>query len=85
LAGEAKKHEEELTAQLAATVKKYQEEAAAAKKQLAAIEVKTQPPTRAQLLSKALKQCKKEPKNKRAQCTAAATKKYGHKAKTGKK
>ena len=73
-----KKHQEEE----AATNKKRQEEEAAKKKQ-----EESKPPTRAQLLSKALKQCKKEPKNKRAQCIAEATKKYGHKTKkkTGKK
>jgi flagellar biosynthesis GTPase FlhF len=91
---ETKKHEEELNAQIvaikkhqeeaAAEAKKDQEEVAATKKQLAAIEAKSQPPTRAQLLAKALKQCKKEPKNKRAQCEVKAQKKYGHKAKTGK-
>jgi hypothetical protein len=92
---ETKKHEEELNAQIvaikkhqeeaAAEAKKDQEEVAATKKQLAAIEAMTQPPTRAQSLAKALKQCKKEPKSKRAQCIVKAQKKYGHKAKTGKK
>jgi hypothetical protein len=84
LAGEAKKHEEEVTAQLAATVKKYQEEAAATKKQLeatekqlAAIEAKIQPPTRARLLAKALRACQKQPKKQRARCVASAHKKYG--------
>jgi len=87
---EAKKHEEELNAQIAA-IKKHQEEEAAASKKRQEEEAKkkkqeeSKPPTRAQLLSKALKQCKKEPRNKRAQCIAEATKKYGHKAKTGKK
>jgi hypothetical protein len=87
---ETKKHEEELNAQIAA-IKKHQEEAtaeakkdqeevAATKKQLAAIEAKSQLP-RSQLLAKALKQCKKEPKNKRAQCEVKAKKKYGHKGK----
>jgi hypothetical protein len=72
--------------QLAAAVKKDQEEVAAAKKKLEELEkAKSHPPTRAQLLAKALKQCKKEPKNKRAQCEVKAQKKYGHKAKTGKK
>jgi hypothetical protein len=77
LAGEAKRHEEEASAQLAATVKRYQEEAAATKKQLEAIEAKTQSPTRAQRLSKALKQCKKQPKKQQARCVAAAHRKYG--------
>jgi molecular chaperone DnaK (HSP70) len=74
---EAKKHEEELNAQIAAIKKKQEEEAK--KKQ-----EESKPPTRGQLLSKALAQCKKGPKSKRAQCIAAATKKYGHR-KTGKK
>jgi hypothetical protein len=84
LAGEAKKHEEEVTGRLAATVKKYQEEAAATKKQLeamekqlAVIEAKTQPPTRARLLAKALRACQKQPKQQRARCVASAHKKYG--------
>lgn len=79
-----KKHEEEVTAQLAATVKKYQEEAAATKqqleateKQLGAIEAKTKPPTRAQLLAKALKACQKQPKKQRPRCEASAHRKYG--------
>ncbi len=76
---EAKKHEEELNAQITA-IKKHQEEEAAKKKQ-----EESKPPTRAQLLSKALAQCKKKPQSKRAHCMAEATKKYGHKAKTGKK
>ncbi len=67
---EAKKHEEELNAQIAA-LKKKQEEAAANKKSL----------TRGQLLSKALKQCRKESKKRRARCVASAHKKYGPKAK----
>lgn len=46
----------------------------------------TKPPTRAQLLAKALEQCKKDkPKSKRAKCVATATKKYGPKKKTKKK
>jgi hypothetical protein len=92
---EAKKHEEGLNAQIVA-IKKHQEEATAeakkdqeevatTKKQLAALEAKSHTPTRAQLLAKTLKGCKKEPKNKRAQCIVKAQKKYGHKAKTGKK
>ena len=41
-------------------------------------------PTRAQLLAKALKQCQKQPKHKRAKCVALARKRYGPKAR-GKK
>jgi hypothetical protein len=43
------------------------------------------PLTRAQLLAKALKTCKKQPKKKRAQCEATAKKKYGAKKKLKKK
>ncbi|HEX3517882.1 MAG TPA: hypothetical protein VHT29_02495 [Solirubrobacteraceae bacterium] len=75
LAGEAKKHEEEVTAQLAATTKQLE----ATEKQLAVIEAKTQPPTRAQLLAKALKVCQKQPKRQRARCIASARKRYGAK------
>jgi hypothetical protein len=72
--------------QLAAAIKKAQEEVAAAKKKLEELEkAKSHPPTRAQRLAKELKQCKKVPKNKRAQCEAKAEKKYGHKANTSKK
>lgn len=71
---EAKKHEEELNAQIAA-IKKHQEEAAANKKH----QEESKSPTRAQLLAKALKQCKKQPQNKRVQCEARAEKQYGHK------
>jgi hypothetical protein len=78
---EAKRYEEQLNAEIAAIKQREEEEAAERKQE----ESKPKPPTRAQLLSKALKQCKKEPKSKRAQCMAEATKKYGHKAKTGKK
>lgn len=37
------------------------------------------PPTRAQLLAKALKECKKQPKSKRAKCEATARKRYASK------
>jgi hypothetical protein len=40
-------------------------------------ESKSKSPTRTQLLAKALKQCKKQPKRKRAKCEAAAKKRYG--------
>ena len=46
---------------------------------------KPKPLTRAQLLAKALKLCKKEHKSKRAKCEAAARKKYGPKKKHKKK
>jgi hypothetical protein len=71
--------------QLAAALKKDQQEIATAKKKLEELEkAKSHPVTRAQQLAKALKQCKTQPKNKRAQCEAKAQKKYGHKAKAGK-
>lgn len=44
-------------------------------------EAKKKAPTRAQLLAKALKTCKKESKGKRAKCEATARKKYGPKRK----
>jgi hypothetical protein len=71
---EAKKHEGELSAQIAA-LKKHQEEEAARKKQ-----EESKSHTRAQSLNKALKQCKREPKRRRARCVASAHKKYGVKA-----
>jgi len=76
-----RKHEEEATA---AAAKKHQEEEAAAKKKQEEERAKSKPPTRAQLLAKALKSCKQQPKKKRAQCEATARKKYASKAK-GKK
>ena len=98
---EAKKHEAESNAQIAAIKKQQEEEAAADKRRQeaeAAASKKRQeeeakrkqeeskPPTRGQLLSKALARCRKGPKSKRAQCVAAATKKYGRKGeKTGKR
>jgi hypothetical protein len=69
-----------LNAQIAA-IKKHQEEEVAKKKREEESKIKSKSPTRAQELAKALKQCKKEPKTKRAQCKAEATKKYGHKTK----
>lgn len=64
---EAKKHEGELNAQIASLKKQQEEEA---KKQ-----EESRSHTRAQLLSKALKQCKREPKRRRARCVASAHKK----------
>lgn len=68
---EAKKHEEESSSQIAA-LKKHQEEEAVKKK----LE-ESKSHVQAQLLSKALKQCKREPKRRRARCVAKAHKKYG--------
>lgn len=58
----AKKHEEEASAQAAAAAKKYQQELAAARKQL---------------LTRALRDCHKQPRSRRARCEAGAHKKYG--------
>jgi hypothetical protein len=93
----AKKHQEEEAAakaksegeaKAAAEAKAKAEAEAAAKKKAEEEQAKkssTKPLTRAQLLGKALKQCKKEkPKSKRSKCEAAAKKKYASKAK-GKK
>ncbi len=89
-AAASKKHEEEVNAQAAAT-KKHQEEEAAAKKRAeeaaaAAAKKKSQEEAakKKRLLAKALKQCKRQPKHKRAQCVAQAKKKYGHQIKSGK-
>ena len=46
---------------------------------------KPKPPTRAQLLAKALKACKKKPKKQRAACESQAKRKYGTKAKPKKR
>jgi hypothetical protein len=75
-AAASKKREEELNAQIAAS-KKREEEAAAKKKREEA-----KPPTRAELLARALRKCEKQPKRQKARCIASANKKYG--AKTGK-
>ncbi len=76
--GAAKKAAEEATAH-----KKADEEAVIAKKREE--EAAHKPPTRAQLLAKALKSCKKEPKSKRGKCEATARKKYGPKGKKKRK
>ena len=79
----AKKHQEEEAAAAAAKAKAEAEAAAKKKREEEAANKK--PPTRAQLLAKALKQCKKDkPKSKRAKCEATAKKKYASKPK-GKK
>jgi hypothetical protein len=76
----AKKHQEE-----EAVAKRQQEEAAAQKeREEEARKHKAKRPTRAQLLAKALRQCKKEPKRRRARCVAQAHRKYGPKVKKGK-
>ncbi len=90
LAEEAKRHEAELNAQIAAIKKRQQEATAEAEKdQQEVIATKKQLEeskslAQAKLLKKALEQCKTKPKNRRAQCKARAEKKYGSKAKTGK-
>lgn len=97
-AAAAKKHQEEEAvakakaegeAKAAAEAKAKAEAETAAKKKAEEEQTKkssTKPLTRAQLLGKALKQCKKEkPKSKRSKCEAAAKRKYGPKKKTSKK
>jgi hypothetical protein len=95
----AKKKQEE---EAAATKKRQEEEAAkkkaeeeaaakkraeeAAKKKQEEEKHKSKPPTRAHLLAKALKQCKKDRSQKaRARCVLKAEKKYGPQHKRGKK
>jgi hypothetical protein len=84
-AEEAKRHEAELNAEIAA-IKKHQEEEAAANKQRQEAEAakkkqeESKPPTRAQLLTRALRKCEKQPKRQRARCVASAYKKYAAKA-----
>jgi hypothetical protein len=86
--GSSKKQQEEAEA-----AKKHQEEEAAAKKKAeeeaakkkAEEEKAKAKPTRAQLLAKALKSCKKESKKKRGKCEAAAHKKYASKKTKSKK
>jgi hypothetical protein len=72
-AAASKKHEEELKAQLAAVTGQLKELLA------------KQHPTRAQLLAKALEQCKKRPKRKRAKCRVAAERRYGVEARKKRK
>jgi hypothetical protein len=95
-AAAAKQREEEAVA--AATIRKRQEEAAAAAANrsreeeqakaahggVLAVKEAHKPPTRAQLLAKALKACKKQPRHTRKRCEAEARKRYGSRAK-GKK
>jgi outer membrane biosynthesis protein TonB len=77
----------------ALAVKKHQEEEAAAKQQqqgttapvpqdnvLGSIESKPKPLTRAQLLARALRHCRTQPKRTRARCDATAYRRYGSKA-----
>jgi hypothetical protein len=74
---EAKQREEE-AATAAAAKKRQEEEAATAKNLQAEGQAKPKSLTRAQLLAKALKQCKKtRAKHKRMQCEKLAKKKYG--------
>jgi hypothetical protein len=73
-AAAARRRQEEET--IAAENKKIREEEAATKKQEEKAKSLKKPVTRAQLLAKALKTCKKQPKKKRAKCEATAKKKY---------
>jgi hypothetical protein len=68
---------EAANAQLAAAARKDQEEAGATKKKLEELKAKSHPPSRPQLLAKALKTCKKRPKKQRPRCVASAHRKYG--------
>ncbi len=77
----ARKHQEEEAAAAAAKKRQEEEAAAARKRQEEAAKAKAKPLTRAQLLVKALKTCKKQPKKKRAKCEATARKRYGPKKK----
>jgi hypothetical protein len=77
----AKKHQEEEAIAAATAAKKHQEEAVAAKKHQEEAEKPKSKPTRAQLLTKALRACEKQPKKRRARCIASAHKKYGAKVK----
>jgi hypothetical protein len=72
IAAAAKKSQEEM----AAAARKSQEEIAAAQNQEKP-KSKPKPLTRAQKLAKALEECKKQPKKKRAACEAKAKKQYG--------
>lgn len=88
----AKKAAEEAAAKKAAeeaTAKKAAEEAAAKKAAEEAAKKKAEEEAKAKAkltpLQKALKQCKREPKSKRAKCEAAAKKKYRKHKKKGKK
>ena len=77
----AKKHQEEEALALA---RKREEEQTAHGGVLGAKEQsKPKPPTRAQLLARGLKQCKKQPKKKRPKCDALVEKRYGGKTKRG--
>jgi hypothetical protein len=68
---------EEASAQVAAAATKHQEEEAAAKKKREETEMaKSHTPTRAELLARALRECQKQPKKRRARCVASAHKKY---------
>jgi len=79
----AARHAEEALA----TTKKHQEEEGTARGGVLAVkeEAKPKSPTRAQLLAKGLKQCKKQPKKKRAKCEATVRRKYGSDTRGGKK
>jgi hypothetical protein len=67
------RHQQE---EIAAIARKNEEEAAAAENQEEP-ESKPKPLTRAQKLTKALRECKKQPKKKRGTCEAKAKKQYG--------
>jgi hypothetical protein len=78
-----KKAEEHVTqldaanTQLAAAALKAEDEVAATRRKLEELEARSRPPSRAELLAKALRACKTRPKKQRARCVASAHRKYG--------
>lgn len=81
VAEEANKREEQLNTQVVEAKKREEQanaEAAEATRKLAEAEkAKSLPLTRAQLLTRALRRCKQQPKKRRARCVANAYKTYG--------
>jgi hypothetical protein len=67
---------EEVAAELVAAAKQRQREEAAARKRREEEQVKS-PPSRARLLARALRECRKQPKRRQARCVATAHRKYG--------
>lgn len=78
-AAAARKHQEEIAAATAAAIKAQEEAAAQKKREEEQHRHKAKHLTRGQLLAKALRQCRKEPKRRRARCVARAHKRYGPK------
>jgi hypothetical protein len=85
-AAAAKKHQEEETAAAAAASRKREEEALAKDGVLGVKENSSGPKhhaSRAQLLARALKACKRQSPHKRALCEATAKRRYGARSKKG--